>query len=82
MPTRTIVTMISIHRPFAVPGVDGLQPAGEYAIETEEELLEPLSFAAWHRLSTHIRLTSNRGDSLVPIEPADIRAIIGHNTTR
>jgi hypothetical protein len=32
--------------PFSLQGVDGVQPAGIYEIEIEDELLEPLSFTA------------------------------------
>jgi hypothetical protein len=40
--------------PFTLPGLEGLQPAGTYVVETDEELLEQLSFTAYHRISTSI----------------------------
>jgi hypothetical protein len=35
---------VTFRRPFTVTGVDEVQPAGTYMVETDEELLEDLSF--------------------------------------
>ncbi|WP_372622920.1 hypothetical protein [Falsiroseomonas sp.] len=56
MLTRNQRTTIVFRRPFLVKGIDRPQPAGVYDVETEEELLEGLSFPAYRRVSTMIML--------------------------
>lgn len=52
MPLRTTRREITFRRPFTLSGLDGEQPAGTYTVETDEELLEELSFTAWRRTAT------------------------------
>jgi hypothetical protein len=52
MLTRSQRTTIVFRRPFVMKGLDRPQPAGTYDVETEEELLEGLSFPAYRRVST------------------------------
>jgi hypothetical protein len=52
MLTRSRHTTLVFRRPFVLKGLDRPQPAGTYDIETEEELLEGLSFPAYRRVST------------------------------
>ena len=54
MPNRTRTETIVFRHPFRLRGWTLSQPAGTYAVETEEELVEGLSFPAWHRVSTTI----------------------------
>ena len=35
---------VTFARPFSLRGIDGVRPAGTYTVETEEELIEGLSF--------------------------------------
>jgi hypothetical protein len=57
-----------------------VQPPGTYTIETDEELLEQLSFTAYHRVSTSIILPLKRGGSgsyeLIKIDPAELEAAL------
>jgi hypothetical protein len=59
-PTRQSVTF---RHPFSISGAEGVQPAGTYIVETNEELLEGLSFPAYHRVSTSIILSVWGGGS-------------------
>ncbi|MBK1659934.1 hypothetical protein [Paracraurococcus ruber] len=52
MLTRNQRTTLVFQRPFVLKGLDRPQPAGTYDIETEEELLQGLSFPAYRRVST------------------------------
>jgi hypothetical protein len=52
MLTRSRRTTLVFRRPFVLQGLDRPQPAGTYDIETEEELVEGLSFPAYRRVST------------------------------
>src|SRR5437868_4474463 len=62
---RTTCKMVTFRHPFALDGLDGLHPAGSYAVETTEELLQAVSFPAWRRLYTTIRLPGSPGASVL-----------------
>jgi hypothetical protein len=56
MPERTTLTTITFAHPFSLSEVDGVQPAGSYAVETIDITLDNLSFLAYRRVSTSIML--------------------------
>ena len=76
MTTRTTCQSVTFRRPFSIRGAEGVQPAGTYIVETDEELLEGLSFPAYHRVSTSIILPVRGGGSgsyeVVRIDPAEL----------
>jgi hypothetical protein len=49
---RTTRATVTFARPFVIDGFDQELPAGDYGIETEEELIQGLSFPAYRRVST------------------------------
>ncbi len=56
MTTRTSKTTVTFTRPFSLSGFEGLQPAGSYSVETDEELLDGMSFPAYRRMATMMQL--------------------------
>lgn len=54
MTERTIRYVVTIGRPFVLPGYSDELPAGAYEALAEEELLEGLSFEAWRRTATYL----------------------------
>lgn len=75
MLTRSRRTRIVFTRPFTLKGLDHPQPAGTYDVETEEELLEGLSFPAYRRVSTTItRSVSTPGTLLqaLHVDPVEL----------
>ena len=52
MTIRTTRTAITFTRPFFVDGWDERLPAGVYDVDTDEELIEGLSFLAYRRVRT------------------------------
>jgi hypothetical protein len=50
MTVRTTSKTVTLLHPFNLTGMDNVQPAGTYTVETDEELLEPLSFPAYRRI--------------------------------
>ncbi len=76
MTTRTTRRNVTFRRPFSISGIEGVQPAGTYVVETDEQLLEELSFPAYHRVSTSIILPVGGGGSgsyqVVRIDPAEL----------
>jgi hypothetical protein len=79
MTMRTHRRTVTFRRPFSLSGLDEMQPAGSYTVETNEEMLEGLSFPAWRRTATVILLrppagTVGLGQDL-EIDPGELEAI-------
>ena len=76
MTTRTTRQSVTFRRPFSIRGAKDVQPAGTYIVETDEELLEALSFPAYRRVSTSIILPVRGGGSgsyeVLRIDPAEL----------
>ena len=72
---RTTTDIVKFHRPFSIKGVDHVLPPADYRVVTEEELLQGLSFTAFHRLSTVIFVPAPSGSAveMVTIDPADLQ---------
>jgi len=49
---RTTRTTVSFSSPFTLQNVEGVQPAGEYVVLTDDELIEGLSRIAYRRVAT------------------------------
>jgi hypothetical protein len=80
MTTRTTETTVTFRRPFILAAIDGVQSAGTYRIETDEELLEGLSFEAFHRVATmmHLPAMSAAGGrrQVITVDPAELAAAL------
>ena len=50
LPERTTLTTITFSHPFSLTDVDGVQPAGNYTVETIDTTLDNLSFIAYLRI--------------------------------
>jgi hypothetical protein len=76
MTIRTIRRTISFLRPFYLKGVDRVLPPRDYDVVTDEELIEGLSFSAYHRVSTAIFVPVPTGSAIemVTIDPLDLQA--------
>ncbi len=78
MTIRTIRRTIAFRKPFYLKGVDRLLPPGDYSVVTDEELIEGLSFSAYHRISTAIFVPAPSGPAIemVTIDPLDLEAAL------
>jgi len=75
MTVRTRRAEVTFRFPFSLGGVDNELPAGTYTIETDEELLEQMSFPAYHRIATSIIVPRGTGSyQKFRIDPADLEA--------
>jgi hypothetical protein len=72
---RTRREDIVFRRPFSLKGWAEPQPAGAYAVDIEEELIEGLSFPAYRRVSTMITRQATRAGALVQAIPVDPRQL-------
>lgn len=59
MTMRTTKSTVTFMRPFRLGAFGEQFPAGQYAIESDEELLEGLSFAAYHRTAITMQLIAD-----------------------
>jgi hypothetical protein len=56
MTIRTSEKTVTFRRPFVLGEFDDVLPAGAYRVETDEELLEGISFPVYRRILTLIHL--------------------------
>jgi hypothetical protein len=80
MTIRTSKKTVTFRRPFVLGGFDDVLPAGVYGVETDEELLEGISFAAYRRILTVIRLHPKPGQPgiarALTIDPNELDAAL------
>jgi hypothetical protein len=60
MTIRTTRKTVKFTRPFTLDGSNEEFPEGDYIVETDEELVEGISFPAYRRIATLIHLHSER----------------------
>jgi hypothetical protein len=84
MTTRTSSETVTFLHPFKLSGADDMQPAGRYLVETDEALLQNLSFPAYRRLSAVIHLAGRPGrielTRVVPLDPAELSAVLAKDS--
>jgi hypothetical protein len=80
MTTRTTHKIVRFSAPFTLPGFDAAQPAGDYRVDQDEELLEVSSRLAWRRVSAFVHLPAigidGQTHQMAPIDPADLDAAL------
>lgn len=80
MSTRTSKKTVTFRRPFSLGRFDEKLPEGDYIVETDEELLDGLSFPAYRRKSTLIYLQANSSRpgrrQALPIDPSALDAAL------
>ncbi|HYD68841.1 hypothetical protein [Azospirillum sp.] len=70
---RTNSKTVTFSHPFVLEGIDGVQPAGVYTVETDEELVEGLSFPVYRRVATVILLPMPGGGfQAATIDPQEL----------
>jgi hypothetical protein len=83
MTVRTTSRTVTFMHPFNLSGVDEVQPAGTYTVETDEELLQTLSLPAYRRISTLMRLPARRTGAMltqiVEINALELAAVLARD---
>ena len=76
MTVRTGSQTVTFHRSFYLKDVDRMLPPGDYRVVTDEEVIEGLSFTAYHRISTEILVPAAAGCAveMMTIDPMDLQA--------
>lgn len=73
---RTTREFVTFDGPFTLLGADGVQPAGTYMVDVDEDLIEGLSFLAYQRVATTIHLPLGTSGSVqaVRVDPGELAA--------
>jgi hypothetical protein len=85
MTVRTTSKTVTFMHPFNLSGgMDEVQPAGTYTVETDEELLQTASLPAYRRISTLMRLpartTGTMLTQIVEINPVELAAALARDS--
>lgn len=79
MTIRTIDRIVTFQRSFDLGNGDGPYPPGEYLVQTDEEMIDQLSFAAWRRVATTIHLRRGGATQAVTVSPQDLDLILSRD---
>jgi hypothetical protein len=83
MTVRTTTESVTFGHSFTLGEFEEILPPGTYDVDTDEELLEGLSFQAYRRVLTVIRLPTASGDPslmrALTIDPNDLDAAISRD---
>ena len=86
MTVRTTSKTVTFTHPFNLSGMEEMQPAGTYTVETDEELLQTSSLPAYRRISTLMRLTTRPMGTvltqIVEINPLELAAVLARDERR
>jgi hypothetical protein len=77
---RTTRTTVSFRNPFTLQNVEGVQPAGEYVVLIDDELIDGLTRIAYRRLVTLFQTpaisASKRKVELVSVSQTELDAAL------
>jgi hypothetical protein len=72
MATRTSSRDVVFKRPFILDGMDAVQPAGIYKVETEEESLDTMLSPAWKRVRTIMGVARSGTTEYIQVSPEQL----------
>jgi hypothetical protein len=80
MTTHTKRSIAHFEAPFTLRALDKIQPAGDYEIDEDEEVIEGLSWLAYRRVATFIHIparnSSQRNTQLVTIDYPELETAL------
>lgn len=80
MTTRTSKKTVVFRQPFNLAGIERKLPPGSYDVETDEELLEGISFPVYRRIATLIQLPTPAGlTQTLTIDPEQLEAALARD---
>lgn len=83
MTLRTTTSSVTFAHPFVISAYDDELPAGRYEVVVEEELLEGLSFDAYRRTASFLRISGRGGQAgrteMRPIDPRDLEVALARD---
>ena len=80
MTTRTTTNTVTFRNPFILDSHNETQPAGDYVVESDEELIDGLSFPAFRRTLTLLHLHRKGGIMRTwTIDPKDLETALARD---
>jgi hypothetical protein len=79
MTSRTIDRTVTFQRSLILSNTDGPYPPGEYLVQTDEELIDQLSFSAWRRVATMIHVRRGGITQVVTVSPQELDLILSRD---
>ena len=76
MTIRTTRKQMTFQAPFSLPELGGVQPAGTYDVESDEEAVEGNERTVYVRVATLIHIESPGCTRTVTIDPANLDAAL------
>lgn len=73
MTIRTTRKVVTFTKPFELGSI-GTLPAGSYDVDTDEELVESLSFPFYRRIATLFHLRNGATTQVYLIDPVELEA--------
>lgn len=71
---------MTFSRPFMLSGIGEMQPAGTYTVETDEELVQEISFPVYRRTVTTMLLPPHPGGAIraqiATIDPMELEVAL------
>ncbi|MDH4440168.1 MAG: hypothetical protein QE284_07260 [Rhizobium sp.] len=77
--TRTKTRTIHFDHPFALFGLDGLQPAGDYEVQDDEEQITGISWLAYKRIATVIEIRSGPMTHRITVDGEELEAAMARD---
>ena len=74
MAIRTTRSKVTFKSPFSLPEIERELPAGDYDVETDEELIEGLERTAYVRRATLLYVREGATTQVVTIDPKVLEA--------
>ena len=79
MSVRTSTKTVAFAHPFKLDGMERSHPAGSFLVQTDEELIDSVSFIAYRRVATVLHLTTAGRTELVTVDPSDLDAALAED---
>lgn len=79
MSIRTTCSTVTFSNAFSLRNVSGIQPAGTYDIETEEEVIEGNDRTVYRRVATLLYIRSVGMTRACTIDPKDLAAALAQD---
>jgi hypothetical protein len=76
MTSRTIQKTVTFKQSFVLSGIAGVQPAGVYDVDTDEESLDSRSMLGYRRIATFIQIHRDGSTQVFPIDPVELEAAL------
>ena len=82
MAIRTTRSTATFHAPFVLAEIDEPQPAGNYRIETDEEIVEGNERTVYVRVATLLFLENGATTRIVTVNPNGLQAALASDASR